>query len=474
MPYKKLSEARIKELDGVGLTLDQTNAIAAMADAIGGDYGWPTAIKRFKQSHTVKDGSWVKVDEESKELDDIVIVKERTDGAYSIIGISTAAVPDFVHETFSVQAIDYDAAEAKERNDYPEFRMFHKPYLGIGKVTKMRRVGIFAVDEGVSYTDPFSLAVCKMLADDDSGKWHMSRGFYVLEASGACPNCSEGLVVRTKHMVAGFRCPSCQAIHPTYKGVLKDLHFRKTRTFDDTITDNPCLYVTGVQAFKINSSLEDDVMTKAQLKEKLLAAGLPEEDVDKRLASVDAKQLKELDGIPDAVLLKELDVEVGEPGSADQVFTLDDSVLKQFTDQVDQVIKARIEESLGNLEIEVEQPELKEAGAIAELAGEVAELKEMVADLLEAIKAGSAKRIVNLKAAPRAAKFRISRFKGDAPSDEDEEELPDDADEDEEDMPMRKPAKKKVAKELDPDGAVVMSDGKNYASLTEALLEGVD
>ena len=54
MPYSKLSEANVKKLDGVALSLAQANKIAKMADAIGGEYAWPTAIKNFKRK---EDGS---------------------------------------------------------------------------------------------------------------------------------------------------------------------------------------------------------------------------------------------------------------------------------------------------------------------------------------------------------------------------------------------------------------------------------
>ena len=56
MPYSSIDEARIKELNGVPLTLDQVNSIAAMADAIG-DNGWPIAISKFKKTHVIETGS---------------------------------------------------------------------------------------------------------------------------------------------------------------------------------------------------------------------------------------------------------------------------------------------------------------------------------------------------------------------------------------------------------------------------------
>ena len=136
---------------------------------------------------------------------------------------------------------DYDINSTKNTGNYPEFRMFHKSYLAVGRVTKMRRAGIFAIDEGYAYDDPFSKEVCEKILSGNDGRWRMSRGFYVLEASGGCPECGEGLLVETKHMIAGFSCPTCKSVHPGYKGTLEDIKFHKTRTFDVTITDKPCV-----------------------------------------------------------------------------------------------------------------------------------------------------------------------------------------------------------------------------------------
>jgi len=42
------------------VTLEQANAIADQADAIGGKFGWPTAISSFRKTHTVVRGRWVR------------------------------------------------------------------------------------------------------------------------------------------------------------------------------------------------------------------------------------------------------------------------------------------------------------------------------------------------------------------------------------------------------------------------------
>lgn len=68
MPYKTLKEANealpnIKKLDDVALDLNQINAIAAAADAIGKaspdiDSPFAVAIANWKKGHEIKDGKW--------------------------------------------------------------------------------------------------------------------------------------------------------------------------------------------------------------------------------------------------------------------------------------------------------------------------------------------------------------------------------------------------------------------------------
>ena len=462
MPYSSISDARIKELDDVRLSLDQINAIARMADAIGGDKGWPIAISNFKKSHVIKNDKWVET--ASKELQDIYITKE--DGLYNIVGISTAAVKDRDEETFSVEAIDYDITQVKELGDYPEFRMFHKPYLAIGKVTDMRRAGIFAIDSGVSYDDPFSLSVCKMLEEDKTGKWRMSRGFVVLETSGGCPECSTELLLRTKHMLVGYKCPNCGTYQDQYKGVLKDLHFRKVRTFDVTVTDIPCLPYTGVTAYR--DMMEVPIMNKKQLREKLVEAGLEEEIIDERLKSLTDVQLKSMDDIPFAHVLKEVltdeDEEIIDEKDDDdeQLFVLDPEVLEDFAkiskEQIVPMVKEAVSELLDGLEIDIgdvnfgdTEMEVKEIPELTQLSEEVAELKEMVQQLVQ----DDTERLKELYSdAPRGAKFRIMRQKCATKKTGDEE---DEEDEDE------------VTEEKQREGVIRGSDGKAVGSMTEFI-----
>ena len=73
-----------------------------------------------------------------------VNVTKQNDG-YVIMTVSTVALPDQEGETFTTKAMDNDIEFAKHYG-YPEFRVFHHGGLGIGKVTEMSRVGMFAVE----------------------------------------------------------------------------------------------------------------------------------------------------------------------------------------------------------------------------------------------------------------------------------------------------------------------------------------
>lgn len=455
MPYSKISEARIKKLNGVPLTLAQINAIARMADAIGGDYGWPTAIKNFKRNHVIKDGAWVaKKKSEDKDIHEILVAKE--DDRYKIIGVSTAAIKDREGETFTTKAMDYDIAKAIELNDYPEFRLFHKPFLSVGKVTKMSRVGIFAIDEGYAYDDPFSKEVCERILKENDGRWRMSRGFYVVEATGGCPRCGEGLVIETKHMVTGFICPSCGSVHLGYKGTLKDIEFRKTRTFDVTITDIPCVPMTGVSAFRENKEI--NLMTKEELREKLLDAGLSPDVVDERLKEVDDERLKQLDTLPQAKLLKEFEVE--EQGSNEELFVLDPEVLKDFAGVVKEVVEPliseAINEALSQVDIDLGDIEIKEFEGLEELKQMVTDLKQAV-DVLAQSEEERLKEV--LEDTPRAGKLRITRSKCSTKKGSMSEKKPEEEEEEE---------KESEEKELDfSEGVIFGSDGVVAASMTE-------
>jgi hypothetical protein len=71
-PYKTREEMN-PALKGITppLTAEQGSEIAKQADAIGGEYGWPTAIKSWKERHKVVDGHWVKKEKTNMEEEKI-------------------------------------------------------------------------------------------------------------------------------------------------------------------------------------------------------------------------------------------------------------------------------------------------------------------------------------------------------------------------------------------------------------------
>jgi hypothetical protein len=393
-----------------------------------------------------------------EEVSSGLYMMKEADGRYMITTVSTAAVVDQEGEIFDVDAIDWDIKEAKRTGEYPEFRVFHKPYFGIGRVESMSRVGIFAVDRGHSYTDPFSLEVCeKMLANND-GRWRCSRGFALYEASGKCPVCDSPLILNKEHMEIGFRCPSCKSVHISYKGVLKELHFRKARTFDVTITDIPAVPYTGASAIRSDGVLEVKEMNKQQLREKLLKAGISEEVIDQRLNDISDSRLKEFDDIPDAILMKEFEDD-GYRESDDELFVLDPDVLKEFASIARDIVR----EELDNMEIEVDATVMKE--------DELFELKEKVDAIYNLLI--SSKKVTKEVDIPRNGKLRVARFKQ-VPM-EDEEDMEDDEDmEDEEDdeevAVLGKKKKYGVEKELPSDVLIQAGDGSMYKSMTDMIV----
>lgn len=443
MPWKNTSDApaNLRKLNGTPLTLSQINSIAHMAEGMQDkekSSRWAIAIAHFKKTHTVSNGKWVKKGTSEKELfiealkedllslndgDAATIVEKNHKGTYNITTVSTAALEDREGETFTTVAMDYDIAEAEKHGDYPEYRVFHSKHLGIGRVLKMMRVGIFAVDTGESYDDPFSLAVCeKMLANND-GRWRVSRGFKVHGLSGACPECGSSLAISTKHMIGGFRCPGCDTVHLRFKGVLDGIQFTKARTFDVTVTDVPAVPYTGAFAWrKDESNVNGDIsMNKKELKERLLEAGISEEQIDERLKEVTDDQLSQLGDIPMAEVLKEFD---DSDDGDDGVVVEFDTMLSAFKEAV----RSEIEEALNGFQVEIDGFDVEafkqEPVDLTEMKEEISELKEAISLLLEKDEA-RLKHI--LSETPRNGKVRILRMK-EGEKDEEEDE------EDEEDM----------------------------------------
>ncbi|MFA5035666.1 MAG: hypothetical protein WC479_00615 [Candidatus Izemoplasmatales bacterium] len=503
MPWSKTSEApaNIQELNGVSLTLEQMNWIARVADAIPDKkYSWAIAISKFKKSFVIDGSSWKRRDTKEKEYSKLQVdgslsvpadlyVNKQDNGRYKIISVSTAALKDREGETFTVDAIDYEIAQALKTGEYPEFRVFHKRPLGIGRVKSMKRVGIFAVEEGESYDDPFSLEVCEKMLSHNTGKWKTSRGFKVLEASGGCPHCGESLLIREKHMTAGFRCPKCLKVNSGFKGSLDDTRFLKTKTFDITVTDVPAVPWTGVAAF-VHTNKQEAVMKKEILKKRLLKAGLSEDVIDERLKDITDETLKSFDNVPMAEVLKEFkqdsdedeeddpiddpeddpsededSEEVGEKEYRDkeQVFVLDPTVLKEFAKIANEQASFVLKELLEGATLETEGDEVtKEIETIEELKEEVQGLRDVIERLLEK----DEDRLKELIAeTPRGSTLRISRFKSSKipkllkPEDQVEDEEEDGEEE------VTVPVKKK--KEL--SGKIIDADGHVSGSMTEFL-----
>ena len=204
-------------------------------------------------------------------------------------------------------------------------------------------------------------------------------------------------------------------------------------------------------------------MTKKQLKEKLLEAGIAEDVIDARLKDVSDERLKEFDDIPDAEVLKELDIEDSDDGDNETVFVLDTNVLKEFA----KIVKAEVAEALDGISIEVPdmEMELKELPAVDDLVKEVAELKSLVAELLEK----DEKRLKQmLEGAPRAARLRIRRFKADDTDDEEEDEEEEEGGEN----GKKRPPFMKKKKSLDTGDRIETGTGEVFGSMTEAVMGG--
>lgn len=419
--------------------------------------------------------------EDSKEYNSNVIITKEGDGRYKIISISTAALEDKEGETFSIAAMDYDIKEAERTGVYPEYRVFHDDRLGIGQVEKMYRVGIFMVDEGHSYDDPFSQHVVKeLLINNKDGKWRVSRGFEVRELHGSCPHCNEMLVLQKEHFFIGFKCPACKQVHLRHKGVLKQIAFQKVRTFDVTVTDVPAVAQTSVQAFGGN-------MTKKQLKQRLLDAGLDEVVVDERLKDVDETTLKEFSDVPDAIVLKEfgLDEATEKEDEADATDSEADAgdveITKEVIDAIKGVVKEALDEHLNGLELDIDTgTETKEH--VDSLRAELREVKELLVAYINSDSATVQKMLADQ---PRSTKKRVMRFKsetslkgGKMPMDMEDEEDEDEEDEDEVTKSRVKELRAWVnstettrAKGVKRSKGDVIADGygNTYGSMTEML-----
>lgn len=491
MPYSKVSDApaNIRKLNGARLSLSQVNSIAYAADSITGvDKPWAVAIAQFKKGHTVQGSKWVKKssNQEKKELEEFfiealkhdllslndgeatAIVEKNDAGTYNITTISTAAVKDREDETFTVEAMDYDIAEAAKDGDYPEFRVFHSKHLGFGKVQKMMRVGIFAIDTGVSYDDPFSLAVCEKMLVNNDGKWRVSRGFRVKELNGACPNCENVLSISTKHMLSGFRCPGCDSVHLRFKGILDGIQFTKARTFDVTVTDVPAVPMTGAFAWRRENGVKGDTMTKKELKKRLLEAKISEKDIDARLKELNDDQLAQLGDIPMAEILKEFSSDDPE-GNQDELVVGFDEMVSAFKE----VVRVEIEEALDGFQVEVNGLELEELKQDTKPFDELKELVEGLSEKVDQLVVKDESRLKDvLNGTSRNGKLRILRMKEEHTEDDDEED-----EEDEEELAKKLGVSKETLnwiKRAGPQAAptgdeIVDSSGNVFGNMTEMI-----
>lgn len=412
-----------------------------------------------------------------EELQSIVRVTKE-DGRYAIKVVSTAAMQDKEGETFTTEAMDYDIAHATRTGNYPEIRVFHSPLLGIGKVTKMSRVGIFAVDEGYSYNDDFSIAVCEKMLSNNNGKWRASRGFMALDVASQCNHCGSELGIQTKHMIAGFQCPNCSKMYLTFKG-MPNVQYKKAITFDVTITDVPAVSMTSAAAFKMYDN-EEQIMNKEQLKQRLLDAGLDETDIDARLANVNEKQLKELSDVPFAQVLKEFGAEDEAPE-----FYLDDTALDAIADRVvakstEAIAKAvalQVKELFEGMEVELDGGVAQQKEDNTDVLDAITELKELVDKLtqsdeqrLKELVTPNAKnrlRIYAMKETDNKKKKRMMMEEDDEEDMEDEEEMAM--------TPNGKKVKKSIARffrdgaGLQQEDAILDGAGNQYKSLSEMV-----
>lgn len=435
---------------------------------------------------------YANVDDVNKELGFFVAKEQNDDGSYNIHSISTVARADKEGETFTTKAMDFDIALAYRLGRFPEYRMFHKKSLGIGKVHKMYRVGDYAFEEGKSYTDPFSLAVCKDLLATNIGVWKNSRGFYVLEAFGGCPHCKSKLKVSYKHMIAGFYCPVCKSLATDYRGELLDTHFLKTMTFDITITDRPAVPWTGTIAFKNG----ENAMTKAQLRRKLKEAGIAEDVIEERLKLISGDVLKELgNDLPLATVLKEADledlveedeeveeeVEEEQPKkkrsakpATEEVLEMDDSIVEEIATQVTEKVKELLDGAVFEAEgLEGLATRTKEHESILDRLDALEDMLVAMKEAIDGLTEEDDRRIARkLKEAPRNGRLRIIRRAKEEMMDEEEEDS-----EDDEEMPMKKSKQQRrpafpnfgnhVTKQ---PVAVVDGFGNKYSSLTDMVV----
>lgn len=132
MPWKSLKEAKDAGahviLDDVALTLEQINAIAAQADAIddasGKNFGWPTAIKQFKDTHKIEDGKWVAKILKGKHSISFDAAKTNTTALKGILTLLGRDDLEPVERNGKIFVVEKYAASELATEDFPNVRIF--------------------------------------------------------------------------------------------------------------------------------------------------------------------------------------------------------------------------------------------------------------------------------------------------------------------------------------------------------------
>lgn len=205
------------------------------------------------------------------------------------IAISTADEWDQDGEAFDKEAIDYAIQWAKETRDYPELRVIHIKGARVGQCDKMSRVGGYAVDEGYYFSDAFSKEAQRAVTTGKMSR--VSRGFQVVEATGACP-CGVRLRVSPFALKIDYQCPVCEGVFSGKE--LTGIRFTKARVFDLSITDRPAVRSTAIANFTVTK--EQEQMTRDEIKKRLIDASFKEEVVVawlEGLSDADLEKMKE-------------------------------------------------------------------------------------------------------------------------------------------------------------------------------------
>lgn len=196
---------------------------------------------------------YIHVPDAKKDLNIFDVYKEVSDEGDidRWIAVSTMQKEDVMAQTVTTEAMDFDIKRAVRTNIYPELRMFHVRGFKLGKADSMGRNGIYAVDQGYWYKEPFPQAVKELVSTDVVRKWRISRGFHPVKATGRCADCNSDLSVGLMNFIFGTVCKECGAYYQTPE-MLKQLKYLATVTYDITITDIPALPETAVAAFTLS------------------------------------------------------------------------------------------------------------------------------------------------------------------------------------------------------------------------------